>query len=288
MIDLHIHSNHSDGTWSLKRILKKAKKLNLEVISITDHDTLDAYVELEKLKYKKTYSGNIITGIEISTGYDSTAFHMLAYDFDYKILKKYIDEKYKDKKLDLNKEFEYMMNNCRKNNIKTGEIEYKPEDGWPIDAIYAEIRKYPENKQYFTQEEWDDIDVFFISCFSNKDFPVYLDMSIHYPNAKEVAEEVRKAGGKTFIAHIYKYRLKEPIKFLDLLRDNKVIDGVEVEHSTFSEEQTKILKEYCKENKLLMSGGADSHGKKKAERKLGIGYGEMKISKELIKDWYKE
>ena len=241
MIDLHIHTNHSDGTWSLKKILKKVEKLNLEIISITDHDTLDAYAELEKLDYKKIYSGNIITGIEISTGYDSTAFHMLAYDFDYKILKKYIDKKYKDKELDLNKEFDYMMNNCRKNNIKTGEIEYKPEDGWPIDVMFYEIKKYPENKQYFTEEEWDDIDVFFTACFTDRYFPVYLNMSIHYPDAKEVAEEVRKAGGKTFIAHIYKYRLKEPIKFLNLLKDNNIIDGVEVEHSTFSEEETKIL-----------------------------------------------
>ena len=46
MIDLHIHSTNSDGTDSIQEILQKAQKLNLNYISITDHDTCDGYKEL--------------------------------------------------------------------------------------------------------------------------------------------------------------------------------------------------------------------------------------------------
>ena len=45
MIDLHTHTNHSDGTWDTKRLLEEAEKIKLEVLAITDHDTLDAHFE---------------------------------------------------------------------------------------------------------------------------------------------------------------------------------------------------------------------------------------------------
>ena len=49
MIDLHTHTNYSDGTWDTKRLLEEAEKTKLEVLAITDHDTLDAHFELEKV-----------------------------------------------------------------------------------------------------------------------------------------------------------------------------------------------------------------------------------------------
>lgn len=286
MIDLHIHTDYSDGTWNLKKVLKECQKANLDIISITDHNTVDAYIELESFEYKEIFDGELITGIEISTVYDGIAFHMLVYDFDYKIFKPYLDKKYNNDHNALKKEFNYMFKSCKKNNIKIGEITYSMDDGWPIDIIYPEIKKHKENKKYFEQEEWDDIDIFFNSCITKKDFPVFLDMNIHYPDVEEVVEEVKKAGGKTFIAHLYKYNLKYPIEFLDKLVSNDIIDGIEVEHSLFTNEQTLTLKEYCVKNKLLMSGGSDSHGDKNPNRKVGIGYGNMKIENELIKDWY--
>ena len=45
MIDLHMHTNYSDGSDSVKELLMKANKANLEIISITDHNTCAAYKE---------------------------------------------------------------------------------------------------------------------------------------------------------------------------------------------------------------------------------------------------
>ena len=52
MIDLHVHTNYSDGTWDLKKLLEEAEKAKIEVLSITDHDTVKVYKELEKIDYK--------------------------------------------------------------------------------------------------------------------------------------------------------------------------------------------------------------------------------------------
>lgn len=53
MIDLHLHTNHSDGTDSVEELLENAEKQKLEIISITDHNSVGAYFELEKNRYKK-------------------------------------------------------------------------------------------------------------------------------------------------------------------------------------------------------------------------------------------
>ena len=61
MIDLHLHTHHSDGTDSVEELLINAQKSDMEVISITDHDTIDAYKEIENNKsLLDLYSGKII------------------------------------------------------------------------------------------------------------------------------------------------------------------------------------------------------------------------------------
>lgn len=285
MIDLHTHTNYSDGTWNLRKLLEEAEKSKIEILSITDHDTIDSYIELENMNIKEKYSGKIIPGIEFSTVFDGVMFHLLAYDFDYRKIKKFISDNYENKKPNLKKEFDYMYNSCKKNNIKIDDIEYNVDKGWPIDIIFPEIKKYQENKKYFKEEEWNDVDVFFNSCVTNKNFPVFVDFSIHYPKANIVSDAVKCAGGKLFVAHVFKYHLNDTIGFLNKLKDNKIIDGVEVYHSSFTEEQMKYLDKYCKENSLLISGGSDCHGEKKVDRKIGTGYGNLNINKEILQNW---
>ena len=54
------------------------------------------------------------------------------------------------------------------------------------------------------------------------------------------------------MAHVFKYRLQDTINFLDTLKQNNIIDGVEVYHSSFTKEQIETLEKYCRDNNLLM------------------------------------
>ena len=47
MIDLHTHTKYSDGTWDVQKLLQEAEKNNVELLAITDHDTVKAHLELE-------------------------------------------------------------------------------------------------------------------------------------------------------------------------------------------------------------------------------------------------
>ncbi len=289
MIDLHMHTTYSDGTWPILKMLQEAENANLELISITDHDTLDAYFELNNINYKEYYKGKIINGVELNVVFDGFKFEALCYDFDLNIMKKFIYDNYKAEELNLNKEFEMMYNNCLKYKIKiSNNLKYNKEDGWPIDVIYADIKKYSENKELFHEEEWSNIDKFFFSCLVKKDFPLFIDWSIHYPTINEVYEIVKKSGGKVFVAHIFRYGFYEPIKFLDELRVNNIIDGIEVYHSSFTSEQISVLESYCNKYNLMMCGGSDCHGDKNAERKIGVGFGNLNIPMSIIDNWSKK
>lgn len=286
MIDLHMHTKYSDGTWSVEETLRKAQKIGLNTISITDHDSVAAHRELaENDAYKSIFTGKIIPGVEFSTSYDGVAVHMLAYDFDYTKLEDFLEKRYHQNKPDIDLEFKMMYDNCIKNGVKLDKIEFDINNGWPVKHIYGNLKEHPENKRLFGEEEWNDEHKFFYSCITNKEFPAYIDFGIHYPRAEEIRKVVTEAGGKLFLAHLYRYNLKDNKEFLDKLAKNKIIDGIEVYHSSFTNEQSENLLKYCTDNNILMSGGSDCHGDKYIDRQLGIGKGNMKIEDKILNDW---
>ncbi len=56
MIDLHMHTKYSDGTDDIPEFLKNAQNANLDIISITDHNTVKGYFKLEKMNIKNYFS----------------------------------------------------------------------------------------------------------------------------------------------------------------------------------------------------------------------------------------
>lgn len=286
MIDLHTHTTYSDGTWDVKTLLKNANENGVELLAITDHDTVKAHLELKENDYSSYFKGKIIPGAEFNCVFNNAKIELLGYNFDIERMNEWIEKVYnKEKKPNLMEEFNLLMNACHKNKIKVDDINYKEDMGWPIDFIYESIKKYPENKKYFSDKEWTDIDHFFRCCTCNIDFPLYIDFSYQTLNAKLVSDEIRKLGGKVFLAHLFTYPLRDYKKYLDSLVENNIIDGVETYYSKFSDEEIKFVEKYCKKNNLYMSAGTDCHGNKKPDRKIGIGYGNMNAQIDVVKDW---
>ena len=287
MIDLHTHTTYSDGASTLEELLKEAEKNNVTILSITDHDTVEAYKELKEKDYSKLYTGKIITGGEFNVIFNNAKIELLGYNFDVEKIEKWCTETYNKNSdyMDLDKEFELMMNTCHKNGVKVDDLTYNPSMGWPIDIILPSIKKYDENKKLFTDREWNDASYFFRCCNCNMDFPLYIDFSNQMPSAKEVSDAIRNAGGKVFLAHLYLYPLKDHIAYLDKLVSENIIDGIEIYHSKFTLEETKILEEYAKKHNLLISGGTDYHGKKKPGREIGKGYNNINIDDSVVSDW---
>lgn len=75
--DLHIHTIASDGSLCAKEVLNKAKKNNLDIISITDHDTIE--ISKDTLEYSQKLNIKLIPGIELTTIHNDENIHLLGY-----------------------------------------------------------------------------------------------------------------------------------------------------------------------------------------------------------------
>lgn len=78
--DLHCHSNRSDGNLTPQQLIDLACKKNLNGLSITDHDTIEAYQEAIPTAQSKQLP--IISGVELSCFHRQTSVHILGYSFD--------------------------------------------------------------------------------------------------------------------------------------------------------------------------------------------------------------
>ena len=289
MIDLHSHTKNSDGTWTTKEVLNIAEEVGLEVFSITDHDTAKSYIEMEENEeLQNIFTGKIITGAELNCTFDGVKIEILAYGFDLHPVQEWLEDYYTHEKNRnrLVEEFDELVEICNNKGIKIeNDLKYNPDIQYPVDVIYYSIIKLEENKKFFSKEQWNDKELFFRTCTVDKEFPLYRDFSKQMPTLDFINKFIHKNGGKIFLAHLYKYQLKNHIEYLDKIIVNNLLDGVEVYHSSFTKEQIETLEKYCKDKKLLMSGGSDCHGEKKKDRRLGIGFGNMNINKKIIEDW---
>ncbi len=81
-VDLHIHSNASDGRLSPVDIILQAAERGLSVIAITDHDSVDG-IASAMVAAKAFPRLRIIPGIELSTDVPQGEIHVLGYFIDY-------------------------------------------------------------------------------------------------------------------------------------------------------------------------------------------------------------
>ena len=291
MIDLHIHSTNSDGTDSVQEILQKAQKLNLDYISLTDHDTCDGYKELEKIDIPKYYSGKVIPGIEIKCGYKKHLIELLGYKIDTNKMSNWLNDFYKDKsRAEIqNKYFNILYKKCIELGLTMREkkdIEFNPQKDWASFTIYSEIKSHKENKEKLPEDLWQEFNTFSKKYCGNVNHPLYIDKTKDYPSIEETINAIRNCNGLVFLPHLFIYRWAEDKKqfIADILTDYN-IDGIECMHNTFSEENIKYLEKICNERGYYKSGGSDYHGKNKPNIELGVGKGNLKIPNEYVEDW---
>ena len=291
MIDLHIHTNYSDGTCSVTEILQKAEKLGLTYISFTDHESCGAYEELEKMNVKEYYKGTIIPGIELKAFYHGRIIDILGYQIDTNKMKEWLNNFYQEKghAVIQIKYLKKYYETCKKLGMKIIPLEqmkWDPVHDWASPVIYREIKKQEKNKTYLSEEAWKDFEVFKQDYCYNQNSEFYIDKSEDHPSVKQVIEAIHQVGGKAFIAHVYMYKWAEDKKVLikDLL-DNYEFDGMECYYSKFSKEEIQYILRECKKRKLYCSGGCDYHGKNKPDIELGIGKGGFSIQEDLVRNW---
>lgn len=289
MIDLHMHTNYSDGTDTLIELLKKAEERKLEIISITDHENCNVYDEIKNINISDYYSGKLIKGIEMQTTIEGVGIEILGYGIDTDIVNPRVKNMYLPHQRKSEIEFERLYEKSKEAGIILADdfMEKYNKNEYTYAATYLHKRmiENEENKKIIQDEgAWKDHLVFYRKYMSDPKNKLYTDVSDLMPTCETVIQLIRDAGGLVFIPHIYIYGVNYEKVFSSLI-SNYEIDGIECMYSTFTEEQTDYLMDFCRKNNLYMSGGSDYHGLIKPDIELGIGRGNLNISYDLVKDW---
>lgn len=287
MIDLHVHTVNSDGDFTTLETLVEAEKQGIEILSITDHNNINAYEDLKKLPVNKLYKGMIIPGTELEFAKDGRLFDMLGYGMNLEVLKN--TEIMKQGMVHSTIEGQTKILNqlkliCDKLGIRySSDLSIKSANNMANDVLLDDILTYDDNKEKLDKLGIYDRTSFYREHFCEPASPFYIDETDGKFDVFYVAKVIHAAGGKTFLAHPFVYKLPNLKEFLDWLVSYNLIDGIECEHRKHSPEEIKWITEYCDLHGLLKSGGSDRH----SESHL-IGHAcnnQKQIDISLVNDW---
>lgn len=289
MIDLHIHTKYSDGDKTVAEILKMCEEKKLEYISLTDHDTCKQYND-KALKCNNIFSGKIINGTELHAVFQKKNVEILAYGIDIDVINNWCKKYYSEDKL--KEQQKILARRLLHIADRHGIIYNKDEIQRPKNVfeyveplIYNEFLKHKENYRILG-EFAESFNIFFRKGLANPQSSYFMNHIEFRPQYKEVMDIIHKAGGKAFLAHPFEYKIEDTITLIDNLRKEANLDGIECFHPSAEEKRkSDILVTYARENNLFISGGSDYHGKIKPDIDIGIGRGNLNISKDIIKQW---
>lgn len=287
MIDIHSHTTYSDGSSSVEELLNEAEKLNLSLLSITDHNTIQAHFELQNSNIRDKFKGKIISGIEITTTYKGETIEVLGYGFNLDTMQQFLNDNvltFEEKQL---KEYELIKNRYKDIGVIFDEnnIKFNPKIESCRPAFAIEIKKYPENYKFFlNQESINTASGFTRNEVYNPKSPLYVDESSLFPSLDLAIEMIHNSGGLAFLAHTFAYSPNISNELLNII-NNYDLDGLECFYTTFTKEQSDYLVNICKNREMYMSGGSDFHGTRKINHNLGTGHGNLHIDESIVDNW---
>jgi predicted metal-dependent phosphoesterase TrpH len=242
--DFHIHSNFSDGRFSISELLDLYKRSGYDIVSITDHDTLEGCTEA--IEYGKSIGVKVITGIEISTKHNGEDVHILGYFNDKDCRRKEMIEFAKKKEQDRVNRCKTIINNLRKYfDIEINGDELLSKNKGMIGRPH--IAKEIINAGYAT-----NIEEVFRKYLGNES-PAYIPSSIL--SVQEGINLLRNNNATIVLAHPV---LIKKTEIEDLLNDFK-FDGMEAIYGLNTQKDTYKFINICKQHKLLITAGSDFH-----------------------------
>lgn len=289
MIDMHMHTIYSDGDKTVEDILKMCEERKLEYISITDHNTCKQY-EDDALN-KNIFTGKIIKGVEMNATFKNKRIEVLGYKIkNPKIIEEWSQKFFSEEMLRKQQEESKrkLLNICDKKGLIYDENKIEKNislTDYITIYIYKELIRHKEN--YAILGEFaESLNVFIRKGLMNPNSEYYTGSeNVPNPMYKDVVDVIHKAGGLAFLAHPFEYRFDDTIGFIDELRKEKELDGIECFHPSADEDKIGILIEYANKHNLYISGGSDYHGRKKPDVEIGVGKGNLNIPKEFVEKW---
>ena len=261
--DLHVHSDHSDGTCSTTQLLELAEKAGLSAIALTDHNSVSGLPEIMAAET----TVEVIPGTEFSTEFEGAELHILGL---------FIEPEYYEVVTDRAEQY---MRDKEQSNIDL--CKALTAGGYPLDydKIKAATADGFVNRGVIGAEM---VRLGYIESIRHGFKTLLNEKQGFYvppkrPDALEIIRFIKSIGAVAVLAHPFlSMELPQLEQFLPLAVEAG-LDGMEVLYSKNSEEETKASFELIEKYGILPSGGSDFHGENKPDIDIGTGRGDLKI-----------
>jgi 3',5'-nucleoside bisphosphate phosphatase len=268
LIDLHSHTNESDGTCSPEQLIAEAVRTGVTTLAITDHDTFAGFDQAQAAA--RAAGVDLICGIELSTKLHGHSVHLLGYFLSNNGL-----ADFRNWVLDL-------QASRRERNVRLAAR--LRELGFDITLQEAEARgRGMTGRPHFAQIM---LEKGYVTNLRQA-FDDYLDESAkgyvfrREPQFAEGVERIRQAGGIASLAHPARVNCDVPA-LMDELRAAG-LNAIEAYHSDHTPADTTLYLDLAKRYGMQVTGGSDFHGEVKPEVRLGTGAaGNLKIPTDLV------
>jgi predicted metal-dependent phosphoesterase TrpH len=268
LIDLHSHTNESDGSCSPAQLVAEALRAAVTTLGITDHDTFKGYDQA--VPVAATAGLELVCGIELSTKLHGHSVHLLGY---------FLGEQSLD-------EFRGWVTGQqaarRDRNVRL--VARLQELGFDITLAEAESRgRGMTGRPHFAQIM---VEKGYVSNLRQA-FDDYLDESAKgyvfraEPQFAEGVQRIRAAGGIASLAHPVRVKGDIPALMPELCDSG--LNAIEAYHSDHTPDDTKLYLSLAGHYGLHITGGSDYHGTVKPNVALGAGYnGNLQIPPDLL------
>lgn len=243
-VDLHTHSNYSDGLLSPKELIEKAKANGIKHIALTDHNTIQGLKKA--MDYGKKIGVDVIPGVEILSEWGE-------------VLGYYIDLE--------NKELLELLKRNQKEVDRGARSCLKELQNRGIDISYEEVQKkfpqYPMMCFFVAQVLVQKKIIKTTSELHEKFIDTKPELKLNLPKTEKVIRVVKQAGGAAILAHLF----IEPSYLEEFLNMEQLIkaglDGIEIENGQYKSYDENIknnIIELSKKYNLIPTSGSDFHG----------------------------
>ncbi len=248
-IDLHSHTCYSDGQLTPKELIDRAHNMQLDVLAITDHDSLDALPEAHAYQATQKRQLRILNGVEFSTGWHNFDIHILGLNLPLD------DETF-------NARLAQQHHTRLQRAIKIGEKLAKAGIEGTYDDAKAMAGKGQVTRAHFARVlvqrgEVSDFDAAF-KKYLGKGKRAHVKPD--WISIQQAIEWIQDAGGKAVLAHPGRYDLSGKwLRKLVVEFAQAGGDGLEVVHHGLSPDTRNLLASFCHEYDLQASAGSDFH-----------------------------
>ncbi len=261
MLDLHLHTEASDGALNTKELLSACAQRDLTLISITDHNTVGAYEALSDPAVRACFSGKILPGCEYGAHFHGCGLEVLGYGVPLDQAERYLRTHYKPKEQVQAEELLRMIRAYREREFLFDEEQVLAlrANRWdPRRTIFTELDLYPENVQrYFSPASHRNHKLFTREEVFNPQSPYFMPLETA-PSLAEVCAFIQGAGGRAILAHPCAYTGTVQRQLEEMIEQTH-LDGLEAYYMTHSDLERQDLLTLCQKHHLIFSAGSDFH-----------------------------